>query len=134
MDGGPFDDPIFSDFGARGTASGVHSIQVMLGLNGNHHGAELMPPGTGHLHKLGESFFFSVCIMRNLMGFCKLTYSYVENRKKNFVDVELTIVVFDLMFYNLKSTKIIRCRLHFLATKKTFALFFLNTQTRITAG
>lgn len=55
MDGGPFDDPIFSDFGAR-TGTGVHSIQVMLGLHGNHHphGAELMPPGGGHLHKLGN--------------------------------------------------------------------------------
>ncbi|XP_058801039.1 retinal homeobox protein Rx-like [Phymastichus coffea] len=55
MDGGPFDDPIFSDFGVRGAASGVHSIHVMLGLNGNHHGAELVPPGSGHLHKLDSS-------------------------------------------------------------------------------
>ncbi|XP_016843586.1 retinal homeobox protein Rx2 isoform X2 [Nasonia vitripennis] len=64
MDGGPFDDPIFSDFGARG-GTGVHSIQVMLGLHGAHHatggagtgaaGPELMPPGGGHLHKLDSS-------------------------------------------------------------------------------
>lgn len=50
MDGAPFDDPIFSDFGARG-GSGVHSIQVMLGLHGGHHGGDLMPSG-GHIHKL----------------------------------------------------------------------------------
>ena len=53
MDGGPFDDPIFSDFGGRG-GSGVHSIQVMLGLHGGHHGGDLIPPG-GHLHKLDSS-------------------------------------------------------------------------------
>ncbi|XP_033191348.1 homeobox domain-containing protein reversed polarity [Bombus vancouverensis nearcticus] len=53
MDGGPFDDPIFSDFGGRG-GSGVHSIQVMLGLHGGHHGGDLMPTG-GHLHKLDSS-------------------------------------------------------------------------------
>lgn len=53
MDGGPFDDPIFSDFGGRG-GSGVHSIQVMLGLHGGHHGSDLMPTG-GHLHKLDSS-------------------------------------------------------------------------------
>lgn len=57
MDGGPFDDPIFSDFGARG-GTNVHSIQVMLGLHGNHHGNELIPPGGGHLHKLGKSSNF----------------------------------------------------------------------------
>ncbi|XP_063993539.1 retinal homeobox protein Rx1 [Diachasmimorpha longicaudata] len=50
MDGTPFDDPIFSDFGGR-TGTGVHSIQVMLGLHGGHHANELIPPG-GHLHKL----------------------------------------------------------------------------------
>ncbi|KAK2587873.1 hypothetical protein KPH14_003970 [Odynerus spinipes] len=53
MDGGPFDDPIFSDFGGRG-GTGVHSIQVMLGLHGGHHGSDLMPTG-GHLHKLDSS-------------------------------------------------------------------------------
>lgn len=53
MDGGPFDDPIFSDFGSRG-GTGVHSIQVMLGLHGSHHGGDLIPPG-GHLHKLDSS-------------------------------------------------------------------------------
>lgn len=52
MDGPPFDDSIFSDFGARGcTGSGVHSIQVMLGLHSGHHGGDLMPTG-GHIHKL----------------------------------------------------------------------------------
>ncbi|XP_014467356.1 PREDICTED: homeobox protein aristaless-like [Dinoponera quadriceps] len=50
MDGAPFDDPLFSDFGARG-GSGVHSIQVMLGLHSGHHGGDLMPSG-GHIHKL----------------------------------------------------------------------------------
>lgn len=51
MDGTPFDDSIFSDFGSGvgvgvGTrsATGVHSIQVMLGLHGNHHPADLIPP------------------------------------------------------------------------------------------
>ncbi|XP_024937249.1 pituitary homeobox 1 [Cephus cinctus] len=53
MEGGPFDDPIFSDFGGRG-GTGVHSIQVMLGLHGGHHAGDLMPPG-GHLHKLDSS-------------------------------------------------------------------------------
>lgn len=53
MDGGPFDDPIFSDFGGRG-GTGVHSIQVMLGLHVGHHGSDLMPTG-GHLHKLDSS-------------------------------------------------------------------------------
>lgn len=52
MDGTPFDDPIFSDFGGR-TGSGVHSIQVMLGLH-PHHGNELIPTG-GHLHKLDSA-------------------------------------------------------------------------------
>ena len=62
MDAGPFDDPLFSEFGPRaggaGGAANVHSIQVMLGLHGNHHGAaapgELIPPGSNHLHKLGN--------------------------------------------------------------------------------
>lgn len=54
MDAGPFDDPIFSDFGGRTSATGVHSIQVMLGLHGAHHTGELMPPG-GHLQKLDSS-------------------------------------------------------------------------------
>lgn len=53
MDGAPFDDPIFSDFGGR-SGTGVHSIQVMLGLHGGHHTADLIPPG-GHLHKLDSS-------------------------------------------------------------------------------
>lgn len=53
MDGGPFDDPIFSEFGAR-SGTGVHSIQVMLGLHGGHHAGDLMPTG-GHLHKLDAS-------------------------------------------------------------------------------
>lgn len=53
MDGGPFDDQIFSEFGNR-TASGVHSIQVMLGLHSSHHGSDIMPT-SGHLHKLDTS-------------------------------------------------------------------------------
>lgn len=53
MDGTPFDDSIFSDFGGR-TGTGGHSIQVMLGLHGAHHTADLIPPG-GHLHKLDSS-------------------------------------------------------------------------------
>ncbi|XP_044581493.1 retinal homeobox protein Rx-B [Cotesia glomerata] len=53
MDGAPFDDQLFSDFGGR-TGSGVHSIQVMLGLHGTPHTADLIPPG-GHLHKLDSS-------------------------------------------------------------------------------
>jgi len=58
MDGAPsWDDPIFSDFGARGT-TGAHSIQVMLSLQagGGHHGSgDLMPTGGGQLHKLDSS-------------------------------------------------------------------------------
>ncbi|XP_015110357.1 homeobox protein orthopedia isoform X2 [Diachasma alloeum] len=53
MDGTPFDDPIFSDFGGR-SGTGVHSIQVMLGLHGAHHANDLIPPG-GHLHKLDSA-------------------------------------------------------------------------------
>lgn len=56
MEGGPFDDPIFSEFGGRGGGGNVqHSIQVMLNLHGGHHGGELLPPGAGHLHKLDPS-------------------------------------------------------------------------------
>lgn len=54
MDGTPFDDSIFSDFGGGRSGTGVHSIQVMLGLHGAHHPADLIPPG-GHLHKLDSS-------------------------------------------------------------------------------
>ena len=54
MDSGPFDDPIFSDFGGR-SGSGVHSIQVMLGLHCGHHGGELMPSTGVQLHKLDSS-------------------------------------------------------------------------------
>ncbi|XP_014225286.1 homeobox protein orthopedia isoform X2 [Trichogramma pretiosum] len=58
MDGAPFDDPIFSDFGAR-SGSGVHSIHVMLGLHGNHHhqhvANDLMPTAGAHLQKLGSA-------------------------------------------------------------------------------
>ncbi|XP_015512338.2 retinal homeobox protein Rx-B [Neodiprion pinetum] len=54
MEGGPFDDPLFSEFGARGAGGSVHSIQVMLGLHGGHHGGDLLPPG-GPLHKLDSS-------------------------------------------------------------------------------
>ncbi|KAL6254379.1 hypothetical protein P5V15_014426 [Pogonomyrmex californicus] len=59
MDGTPsWDDPIFSDFGARGGTTGAHSIQVMLSLHGGggHHGSgDLMPTGSGQLHKLDSS-------------------------------------------------------------------------------
>lgn len=57
MDGAPsWDDPIFSDFGARGGTSGAHSIQVMLSLHGSHHGSgDLLPTGGGQLHKLDSS-------------------------------------------------------------------------------
>lgn len=53
MDAGPFDDQIFSEFGNR-TGSGVHSIQVMLGLHSSHHGSDMIPT-SGHLHKLDTS-------------------------------------------------------------------------------
>lgn len=59
MDGAPsWDDPLFSDFGARSGTSGTHSIQVMLSLHGNggHHGSgDLLPTGGGQLHKLDSS-------------------------------------------------------------------------------
>lgn len=58
MDGAPsWDDPIFSEFGARGGTSGAHSIQVMLSLHGSgHHGSsDLLPTGGGQLHKLDSS-------------------------------------------------------------------------------
>lgn len=59
MDGAPsWDDPIFSDFGARGGTTGAHSIQVMLSLHGSgghHAGSDLMPTGGGQLHKLDSS-------------------------------------------------------------------------------
>ncbi|KAL6434908.1 hypothetical protein ACFW04_005224 [Cataglyphis niger] len=58
MDGTPsWDDPIFSEFGARGGTSGAHSIQVMLSLHGSgHHGSsDLLPTGGGQLHKLDSS-------------------------------------------------------------------------------
>lgn len=59
MDGAPsWDDPIFSDFGARSGTSGAHSIQVMLSLHGSggHHGSgDLLPTGGGQLHKLDSS-------------------------------------------------------------------------------
>ncbi|XP_043283972.1 retinal homeobox protein Rx-B isoform X2 [Venturia canescens] len=54
MDGAPFDDPLFSDFGGR-NANGVHSIQVMLGLHGSHHPGDIIAQAGSHLHKLDSS-------------------------------------------------------------------------------